>query len=150
MLGRPALLRMRNGDGDAWALLLGLDALNVRLQLGPEVFDIDRVALERTWTGDYLALWPVPAALELAPGDLQANAFGAGANGPVIDWVAAHLQPRYLAASAGPAQVDAVMREAVRGYQRARGLASDGVIGPETLMALSSRDAGARLLLALE
>ena len=73
-----------------------------------------------------------------------------GASGPVIDWVAAQLQPRYLAAGAGPARLDAEMREAVRRYQRARGLASDGVIGPETLMALSPRDDGARLLLALE
>ncbi|HSM11410.1 MAG TPA: AAA family ATPase, partial [Lysobacter sp.] len=149
-LGRPALLRVRDGDTESWALLLGLDALDVRLQMHGEVLDVDRVALDHAWTGDYVALWPAPAALELAPGALPVNAFGTGASGPVIDWVAAQLQPRYLAATSAPARVDATMREAVRSYQRARGLASDGVIGPETLMAMSSRHDGARLLLALE
>ena len=149
-LGLPALLRMRGGDAPAWVLLLGLDALNVRLQVGQEVLDVDRVALERAWTGDYVALWRAPAALELAPGALPANVFATGASGPVIDWVAARLQPGHLGPSAGPAQVDAAMREAVREFQRSRGLAGDGVIGPETLIALSSRDPGERLLLVLE
>jgi len=144
------LPELRGASPVQTALLLGLDALDVRLQMHGEVLDVDRVALDHAWTGDYLALWPAPAALELAPGALPVNAFATGASGPVIDWVAAQLQPRYLAASGAPARVDATLREAVRSYQRARGLASDGVIGPETLMALSSRDAGARLLLALE
>jgi general secretion pathway protein A len=43
------------------------------------------------------------------------------------------------------------MHAAVRRFQGDSGLASDGVIGPETLMALASRDeAGPRLLKGLE
>jgi general secretion pathway protein A len=42
------------------------------------------------------------------------------------------------------------MRAAIRRYQRARGLTADGVIGPETLMALSSDQAGPHLLRTLE
>ncbi|MDQ3269994.1 MAG: peptidoglycan-binding protein, partial [Pseudomonadota bacterium] len=67
-----------------------------------------------------------------------------------VEWVAAQLRSRYLAAGSDPAQVDATMHAAARRYQRARGLTADGVIGPETLMALSSDADGARLLRVLE
>jgi general secretion pathway protein A len=43
------------------------------------------------------------------------------------------------------------MRAAVLKFQGDRGLGSDGVIGPETLMALAARDeSGPRLLKGLE
>jgi general secretion pathway protein A len=47
--------------------------------------------------------------------------------------------------------LDADMRAAVLRFQDDRGLGSDGVIGPETLMALAAHDdAGPRLLKGLE
>ncbi len=150
---RPALLRLRAEDDEAWALLIGADAVNVRLQLGDAVFDTDRIALERLWTGEYAALWRAPAALSAtlaATESMPAAPLGAGARGPVVEWVRDRLQPRYLPTGEGPAQIDGAMREAVRRYQRARGLVGDGVIGPETLMALSSEEAGPRLLRVLE
>ena len=61
--------------------------------------------------------------------------------GPAVDWVHAHLDPAYT----GPAVLDAAMRDAVRRFQQTRGLATDGVIGPETLLALAGRDPGPRL-----
>ena len=42
------------------------------------------------------------------------------------------------------------MRNAVRGFQQSRGLAADGVIGPETLLALAARDPGPRLRTTLD
>ena len=159
--GRPALLRLRVDGLEAWALLLGVDAVNVRLQLGDQPFDThaldnpaldnqsfdtDRIALERAWTGEYATLWRAPAAMDA----LSTTPLGSGAHGPLVDWVHERLQPRFLPASDGPARVDAAMRDAVRRYQRARGLTTDGVIGPETLMALSSGEPGPRLLRVLE
>ena len=150
--GRPALLRLRTDEGDAWAMLLGADAANARLQLGSQVFDTDRAALERVWTGEYAALWRAPAAVSAT---LEANgrvpaALAAGARGPAVEWLRGRLPSHYLPASDGPAQLDDAMRAAIRRYQRARGLTADGVIGPETLMALSSDQAGPRLLRTLE
>ena len=137
--GRPALLQVRAPDGlSTWALLLGGDAVRARVQFDDAPFDIDRVALQRAWTGDYIALWRGPETLTetLTP----------DGRGPAVDWVHAHLEPAY----AGPAVLDAAMRDAVRGFQDARGLEPDGVIGPETLMALAARDAGPRLRTPLD
>ena len=143
--GRPALLRLRDGAGEGWALLLGVDARNVRLRLGDAVFDTDRAALESVWAGDYAALWRAPAAMD----PTRSAPLAGGEGGPLVDWIHARLPPRTPAAD-GPPRVDATMREAVRRYQRARGLTADGVIGPETLMALSAGEPGPHLLRDLE
>jgi general secretion pathway protein A len=50
----------------------------------------------------------------------------------------------------GQAVLDDAMRNAVRGFQQSRGLAADGVIGPETLLALAAHDPGPRLRTALD
>ncbi|HEU0306795.1 MAG TPA: AAA family ATPase [Lysobacter sp.] len=137
---RPALLRLRNGAREAWALLLGADARRVRLSLDGNALDIDRIALSRHWDGEYAALWRGPPGLTLPLAD----------NSPAMIWVRDHLTTRYLPVDA-VAVLDAEMQSAVRRFQGDTGLASDGVIGPETLMALASReDAGPRLLKGLE
>jgi general secretion pathway protein A len=56
-LDRPLLLRLQAGNTQAWASLLGVDARNVRLQLGQDRIDIDRSLLQAHWNGDYAALW---------------------------------------------------------------------------------------------
>lgn len=133
-LGRPALLRLDGADGEAWALLLGADALRVRLWLGGGRFDTDRLALERHWRGDYVALWRGPAFLASSPGP--------GDSGPAVDWINDRLRDRAGLADtdAGPAVLDAASVAAVRRLQTAHGLAADGVVGPETLLALASGD----------
>ncbi len=66
-LDRPALLRLRAGSADAWALLLGADARAARLRIGTSTFELDRMLLQSHWDGDFVALWvgkaiPPPAA----------------------------------------------------------------------------------------
>jgi general secretion pathway protein A len=120
--------------------LLGADAMRVRLSLDGEAVDIDRIALSRRWTGEYAALWRGPADLVLPLAD----------NTPAMTWVRDHLTPRYLGVDA-VAAFDETMQAAVQRFQNDRGLASDGVIGPETLMALAAQDDnGPHLLKALE
>ena len=133
-LGRPALLRLHGPQGEAWALLLGADALRVRLWLGGGRFDTDRLALERRWRGDYAALWRGPSFLAPPP--------AAGDSGPAVDWIHDRLRDRagLAAPDAGPAVLDSTSLAAVRRLQTAHGLVADGVVGPETLLALSSRD----------
>ncbi|GAB2650905.1 ExeA family protein [Arenimonas aestuarii] len=133
-LGRPSLLRLRADGEEAWALLLGADALRVRLWLGGGRFDTDRLALERAWDGDYATLWRGPDFLWPAP--------VAGDSGPAVDWIHDRLRDRVGLQSpeAGPAVLDAHSLAAVRRLQDAHGLVPDGVVGPETLMALAARE----------
>jgi general secretion pathway protein A len=121
-LDRPVLLHLRAEGGDSWALLLGADGVDVRLQLDELVFDLSRLALERYWDGEYLALYRAP------------DGFGDGGALPAAlrDWVGRQLQ----AEPAAPA---------IRVFQQSRGIAADGVLGPETLMALAARGDGPRL-----
>lgn len=137
---RPVLLRLVDDAHEAWAVLLGADARRARLSLDGRSFDIDRIALSRYWNGDYVALWRGPDNLVLPLAD----------NGPGLIWVRDRLTTRYLPVDA-VAVLDADMQVAVRRFQSDRGLGSDGVIGPETLMALAAADAsGPRLLKGLE
>lgn len=133
-LGRPALLRLQSPAGEAWALLLGADALKVRLWLGGGRFDTDRLGLEQVWDGDYATIWRGPDFLWPAP--------VRGDSGPAVDWIHDRLRDRagLLSPDAGPAVLDDTTLEAIRRLQRAHGLAPDAVIGPETLMALAARD----------
>lgn len=139
--GRPALLRLRAQDREAWAVLLGADAIDVRLWLGGGVVDVDRLALERAWSGDYAALWRAPASLS--------EPLPANARGPAVEWIRTQLAPRYVAADSA-AVLDAAMQAAVRRFQADRDLRSDGVVGPETLMALTADHDGPRLQRVLE
>ena len=137
---RPALLRLRNGPREAWVLLLGADARTVRLSLDGQALDVDRIALSHHWSGEYTSIWRGPDALTLPLAD----------NSPAMIWVRDRLTTRYLPVDA-VAMLDADLQAAVQRFQGDSGLASDGVIGPETLMALASRDKdGPHLLEGLE
>ncbi len=137
-IGRPVLLRLRNGPRDGWGLLLGIDARRARLWLDGGILDVDRIALQVHWNGEYAAIWR---------GDpLLAEPIAAGRSGPSVDWVRAKLTPRFLDAATASTPFDASLAAAVRRFQRAYGLAADGVVGPETLFALASDAPGPRLL----
>jgi general secretion pathway protein A len=140
-LDRPLLLRLRGQSGEAWALLLGLDARDARIALSGSSFDVERTVLQSAWNGDYTGLWRGPDALATPPAP--------GSSGPAVDW----LRARLAASTPGlPAEgaYDRGLREAVLRFQRARGLDADGVAGQETLMALADTLPGPRLARVLE
>jgi general secretion pathway protein A len=133
-LDRPVLLPLRAHDGGPrWALLLGADARRARLGLATGTIDIDRSTLQAIWDGRYFALWlgPPELAQPLVPG-------GAG---PGVAW----LRERLDQSKIDPPRYDSALASAVRGFQQARGLPTDGVAGSETLIALAGENSGPRL-----
>jgi general secretion pathway protein A len=87
-IGRPVLLRLHAGDHNAWCLLLGVDARNARVQLGDTRLDVPRVALQRTWKGEYAAIWRDRAdQTKPALDSEQLRAFQA-AHGLMVDGIA--------------------------------------------------------------
>ena len=135
--GRPVLLHLRADEQETRALLIGVDAVHARLLVGETPVDVSRLLLARHWQGEYTALFRAPDGVA---GTLPWNAQGAA-----VEWVHARL-PDY----AGPALLDARMAQAIRGFQQAHGITADGVVGPETLMALAERDDGPRLQRTLD
>lgn len=137
-LGRPVLLQLESGAATAWALLEAGDGGRARLRLGGRSVLVDRAALQRTWPGRYAAIWRSAAVLSPPP--------ARGDAGEAVDWLRARLVREGVAADAAPGTpFDAGLAASVRRFQRARGLAVDGVVGPETLFALAAGDPGPRL-----
>lgn len=138
-IGRPVIVPLRGESGTSWAVLLGVDVLRVRLGMGGDSFDIDRRQLERIWNGEFVALWRAQPRLELP---LRRGDRGAG-----VDWLHARLvgdgQGRPLV---GPALYDDDTVAAVRRLQTAHGLQPDGILGLETLLALTGEGEDGPLL----
>lgn len=73
-IDRPVLLRLRSDGRETWAILLGIDALRVRMRLGDQTVDVQRIALQRLWNGEYTAIWrelPWVAALPSSAYDVR-------------------------------------------------------------------------------
>lgn len=139
-LDRPLLLRLHDGDANAWALLLGADVRDARVRIGQRSVDLDRVLLQSRWDGGYAGLWQGPAMLASPPQP--------GASGPAVDWIRSRLPSAGDVVPGTP--YDAALRESVREFQNARGLPADGIAGPLTLMALAGDAPGPHLLRVLE
>lgn len=133
-LRRPVILRLADDDGQSLAVLLGISKTRVRLAIGGETFDVARADLDRVWLGEYFSLWRAP---DYVPMSLRR-----GDSGAAVDWLRERLNASNEARvdSDGPAYFDAGIEAGVRRLQSAHGLLPDGIVGPETLLALTARD----------
>ncbi|HEY0181140.1 MAG TPA: AAA family ATPase [Dokdonella sp.] len=130
---RPLLLLLGESERPTHALLQGVGREHVRLDLAGERHELARASLSKVWNGDFIALWRLPADV---PATLKRGDAGAG-----VAWVAERLKTFDGGAGAKPgAPFDAELEERVRTLQQAYGIKADGIIGPETLFALSALD----------
>jgi general secretion pathway protein A len=99
-IGRPVLLHLRVENHEAWAELLGLDAVKARLRLGDAVVDVPRVALQRVWSGEYAALWRTPPQVP-TPADAAGIRSFQSAHGLLADGIVGP-ETRFALSAGGP------------------------------------------------
>jgi general secretion pathway protein A len=140
---RPLILLLGDDTGHrAHALLQGVGKQHVRIDLAGARYELARDSLSKVWNGDFIVLWRLPA-------DVPAT-FDRGASGPGVAWAAERLKA-FDGAGTADATFDAALEERVRKLQQSYGIKADGIIGPETLFALSALDdAGPHLARTVE
>ena len=142
---RPLILLLGEPTHPAYALLQGAGKRHVRLDLAGARYELERASLSKVWNGDFVVLWRLPA--EVTP-SLQIGETGAG-----VAWATDRVATFDNAAQAKgkSATFDAALATRVRALQQAYGIKADGIIGPETLFALSALDdAGPHLARTVE
>ena len=77
---RPLILVLHHGEHQAHALLQGVGPAHVRLDLGSQRYELARPALSKFWTGEFIAVWRLPA--EVPAASLKRGDAGAG-----VAWV---------------------------------------------------------------
>ncbi len=141
---RPLILLLGKPAQPTYVLMQGAGKQHVRLDLAGTRYELARGSLSKFWSGDFIALWRLPADV---PATLARGATGAG-----VAWVMDRLKTFDGGSGASvPAVFDAPLEERVRKLQQAYGIRADGIIGPETLFALSALDdAGPHLARTVE
>ncbi len=131
---RPLILVLRQGDAHADALLQDVDAQHARLNVSGTSQLLEKKDLSALWNGEFYAAWRLPQEI---PASLHLGDAGSG-----VAWVKAQLarMDGGKSADTGPAYFDAALEERVRKLQIAYGIKPDGIVGPETLFALSALD----------
>lgn len=126
----PAVLELLGDNGTRYSVLLtGFDGADALLAHQSGIMRFPQAELLRTWTGSSVALWRPPAVIT---GILQP-----GAKGLAVQWLARQLDRIEARSSATAADVyDAELRDRVMAFQRAHGLAVDGIVGESTLLHL--------------
>lgn len=128
---RPLLLELEHDGKRGLALLRGVAGDAVRLDFAGVGHRLTREELQRLWRGGFAVTWRLPPDI---PVPLRLGDAGNG-----VSWVKqqlARLDGR-AEANLGPAFFDSALEERVRKLQVAYGLTADGIVGQETLFALS-------------
>jgi len=128
---RPVLLRVDDRNGiPQYAALGSLDLEYATLDLdgGAELVPVQ--GLESVWTGDYIVVWQPPPT--------GAPLLGPGAAPDSVQWLRRLIAevPDGGLAYVDSGNFDKSLKEALKLFQRSRGLAADGIAGPRTLIQL--------------
>jgi general secretion pathway protein A len=130
-LNRPAIVRVYDSNGaPRWLVLKRLQDRQATLAAGSErvVADIDKLAGYDI--SEFVLFWRPPAR---TGGTLAAGDHGAG-----VAWLVKRLgaPDGAISGAASDPVFDEALTTAVRRFQRAAGIADDGIAGPETLILL--------------
>ncbi len=130
-MNRPAVLQLKDkARGDYYAVLTALDGEKATFVLGDETRTVDAGEIARRWSGDYLLLWRVPPGYD--------KALDQGSRGRPVAWLIRQLAlAQGREAPAGDNHTyDEKVKEQVKAFQVAAGMAPDGIAGPRTILRL--------------
>jgi general secretion pathway protein A len=131
---RPVILKLDAADGQRVPVVLRhLDNAVAELVVGDQVYRVPTQQVDPYWHGDYIMLLQAPPN-----GSMNMRA---GYAGPDVGWLREqikHIQGVDLA-SPNPFYFDDVLRQHVLDFQRSNGLATDGIVGKNTLIRLNSQ-----------
>jgi len=138
-LDRPAILQLRNGNGDShYAVLSGLQDNRATIELPSGRQEVTFSSLEPYWFGEFTVLWEAPA---YTLGDASGSAQG---NERVAEqiWMGSRmmeLASRYAESRQEESRVNRMpIEEQVRWYQQQRGLTVDGIAGAMTIIQMNN------------
>lgn len=122
----PAVFRLEHPEGGAvYATLTRIEGEQAEVMLGGQVRSLPLAELEAHWPGSYVLLWQPPP-------QYQAPLYP-GSRGEAVTWL-----ERHLASWQGRAprrqllRYDELLAGDIRAFQRSKGLAEDGIFGPQT------------------
>lgn len=136
VLNTPVIIPLSEGGRPLaktyFAVLSRMTLSQVYVSLGNQTYILPVGAFARYWSGEFLALAPVPKSFDriLTEGDENIE----------VQWVFARLNqwqgvsPNGLEA---PIQFDRALQERVKLFQQAKGLVPDGLVGVHTFVLLS-------------
>ncbi|MGE7139358.1 AAA family ATPase [Luteibacter sp. NPDC031894] len=130
---RPLVLELDDANAKQQVLLVGAGTDAVRLYLGGKYVDLTREAFQHVWNGRFYAVFRVDPAM---PAKLSRGDSGNG-----LAWILARLPANPNANATTPTTFDSSVEARVLAVQQRFGIAADGVVGPETMFALSSLEA---------
>ena len=118
-LNHPVLLQLEDGT---LVLLSAIDNGKIRLLNQDQQFtQINKSWVQQQWLGTYFVLWPMPAELLLNPGSKQMQKWSLEMANTIANDTLSSEQ----------------LNDWIINFQGNQGLLADGIIGPETQMALS-------------
>ena len=131
---RPVLIELGKGQGRGYALVTGLGSQYAELSKGGVSAEIPLLTITSSWDGGFLFLWKPPPG-----GDIL---IGPGSTGAEVHWLYKTLSRNNGSETESTFvdRFDPALRESVQHFQRQRGLAPDGLAGPETIIELNTVD----------
>ncbi|HET7570179.1 MAG TPA: AAA family ATPase [Gammaproteobacteria bacterium] len=129
---RPAILTLTLPDGSEYqAVISGLSGGLVTLTAGTRTRTFPLAALRRDWNGEFLLLWQPPPHSD--------GVLHEGMSGPAVAWLDQQLAKVDGGSLPGNGLAyNAALADAVRQFQKTRGLQVDGIAGEQTLIELNS------------
>lgn len=135
-LNRPAILQLRNGEGDSrYAVLSGLDKNRATIELPEGQREVSFSSLEPYWFGEFTVLWETPSHIQQS---------GDGDNDDISEqiWMGSRmmeLASRYSSSREEENRVNRMpMEEQIRWYQGQKGLTVDGIAGAMTIIQMNN------------